>query len=322
MKKELINRIYNYEVNPPLTTWHKISGELDDLVFAQFPGKIQSLQLAPPSNIWDKISKELDQDLTLSFVTRLRSYEALPPAGIFDKITSKIADETGTPVVKMPAPTSQSWMRYAMAAAVVGLIMITAYWFTTSNEYEEGNIVNRDEPVQTPQVVEPDEPQNNIADRSNPAYSVTQERKASGNYSDRGDYQPQYAGSNYYAPDNTSDLRNSPVQLATSFSIDDLAENMQPSDNYYRQIAYNPSYVPEDNPYVMVLQSDGSVVRVSKKLANMINCLNNEPTLNDIECRQKIDQWRRQIAQSPITPAPDNFLDMMDLINSIKENIP
>ena len=289
MKDDLKNKIYHFQVEPPVETWSLISRELDDEINAAFPQKLYSFETTAPAGIWDKITNELD--------------------GPTEKVI---------PIFKK----NQSIWRYATAAAVIGIIAFSFIWFNNQQ------LVSQDEVAISPTESTPQKSNNLPTPQyTTPAINESTEVNIENKKNDeqwvaKNSYREQYPAQRIYAYASSDEIRNSPAQLSHSFSVDDMIDNLQPRDYTAHQIAYNPSRVAESNPYVTVITPDGYVVRISQKLAGMIGCLNNEPTLKDVDCIALIQKWREQIAQSPITPTPGNFLDMLDLINSIKENTP
>ena len=323
MNEELKNKIYNYQVNPPGKIWPAIATELDDEVNASFPAKLYAFETIPPTGIWNKISQDLEENINAAFPQKLFIFEATPPAGLWDKIADELHDETDTKVIPVFKKSTSIW-KYAAAAAVIGLIAFSLLWMNDDSDAIGDDIVSA-----TPENVVPPG-SNNLPSQlvNTPSTTESTDLRAEENISNskkwvaKNSYREKYPNQRIYAAASIDELRNAPAQLSPSFSVDIMAENLQPREPSARQIAYNPSRVAENNPYVTVISPDGYVIKISKKLAGMIGCLNNEPTLNDVDCKAKVQKWREQIAQSQITPAPGNFLDMLDLINSIKENTP
>lgn len=323
MNEELKNNIYNYQVSPPGKIWTAIATELDDEVNAAFPAKLYAFETTPPTGIWNKISQNLEENITPAFPQKLFIFEATPPAGLWDKIADELQDENETKIIPVFKKSTPIW-KYAAAAAVIGLIAFSLLWLNN-----DGDAIGDDIVSTTPEYVVPPENNNLPATLDNiPPTSEATDLRTEENISNnkkwvaKNSYREKYPNQRIYAAASKDELRNAPAQLSPSFSVDNMTENLQPRELGGRQIAYNPSRVAENNPYVTVISPDGYVIKISKKLAGMIGCLNNEPTLNDVDCKAKVQKWREQIAQSPITPAPGNFLDMLDLINSIKENTP
>ncbi|MBA2498428.1 MAG: hypothetical protein H0V30_01745 [Chitinophagaceae bacterium] len=291
MKDELKNKIYNCEIKPPGNNWTAIANALDDGVKASFPTKLFSYETPPPAEAWNKIANKLDN----------------------------ISEAAIIPVYKKAFPV---W-RYAAAAAIIGIIALSVFWMTDGSNTINNDMATKPDETVTPKTNNLPVPLNkpSIAGEVNEDWIENDENKTE-KWVAKNSYREKYPDQNTYAVATMDDLRNAPAQLSYSFSVDNMDGNLQPLDYSARNISYNPSQVATNNPYVTVISEDGYVIRISKKLAGMIGCLDNEPSLNNIDCKAKIQKWREQIASSPITPSPDNFLDMLSLINSIKENTP
>ena len=59
---------------------------------------------------------------------------------------------------------------------------------------------------------------------------------------------------------------------------------------------------------------DGNIVRMSKKLGNMADCIAGE----DNSCNEQISEWQKEMASSTSITAPDNFLDILDMASNEK----
>ena len=82
MNEELKNKIFNYEVSPPQTSWSAIANELDDNIDATFPARLYSFHANPPNSVWNNISQALDENLNSSFQEKLFVFEVTPTPGL------------------------------------------------------------------------------------------------------------------------------------------------------------------------------------------------------------------------------------------------
>src|SRR6188474_1715864 len=96
MSERLQNKMYDYEVIPPPGVWEKIVEALDESELNhEFPSKLYGIEITPPDTAWDKIKNSLGE-----------------------KQVDPIA--FGSPKHKKTFPI----LRYAVAAAIVGLIVL------------------------------------------------------------------------------------------------------------------------------------------------------------------------------------------------------
>ena len=96
MKSSWIDRIKQIESLPPEKGWDQIAASLDESFNGhQFPGKLYNFETAPPANAWNKIQKSLS--------------------------------EQTAPVIPLKRDNIRPlFIRYAMAACLIGLISFAA----------------------------------------------------------------------------------------------------------------------------------------------------------------------------------------------------
>ncbi|MCH5718100.1 acyl-CoA thioesterase [Niabella hibiscisoli] len=63
------------------------------------------------------------------------------------------------------------------------------------------------------------------------------------------------------------------------------------------------------NRYIILMTQDGNIVRMSKKVSNMADCIAGE----DHSCDDQISKWQKEMASSNAAASPDNFLDLLDM---------
>jgi hypothetical protein len=67
--------------------------------------------------------------------------------------------------------------------------------------------------------------------------------------------------------------------------------------------------------YIMFKTPDGRLVRMSKKLGDLVCCVSGDEV--DENCENQLDKWRRKIANAP---SAGNFMDIMNLVSTLKDN--
>ena len=82
----------------------------------------------------------------------------------------------------------------------------------------------------------------------------------------------------------------------------------------------NCSQISDADPYMMFMNPDGYLIRISKKLAEALGCIYTNGNSDEYNrCQDQIKKWRDKIAQSPATSSPDNFMDILNVIKSVQE---
>jgi hypothetical protein len=69
--------------------------------------------------------------------------------------------------------------------------------------------------------------------------------------------------------------------------------------------------------YVMLMTPDGNIIRMSKKWSELVCCVAGED--QDKDCKDQIKKWQEKIATSSLAPSPGNFMDILNLVNSLNE---
>ncbi|HSU27071.1 MAG TPA: hypothetical protein VLJ68_01740 [Chitinophagaceae bacterium] len=124
MSKELQNKLYHYEVQPPAKAWEAIAAALDEsLLNNEFPSTLYNLETAPPGSTWEKISSALDGEMAEQPVEKrqrkiipfIRYAAAAAVVGILLFAGIKISRNTGskdqtgtTPLTKTEAPVKEN----------------------------------------------------------------------------------------------------------------------------------------------------------------------------------------------------------------------
>ena len=285
MNNKLQHKLYKYEVNPPENVWGRIAASLDDSHLSEtFPVKLFNLEKTPPAGMWDKISSKLSID-----------------------------NEAAIPITRKLSP----FIRNAAAAIIIGIFAFTAIWFINSGKKNEqvvnseNNIINN---IPTEKVTNEDsKPDITKAElqrvRDDAALEASKRTVAKLEISQRRSIMSE-----------NSDFYSTPVAISRNLI------NHNPEDTY-RDIYYNSihsdihlevdKYNIEDR-YLMLMTPEGKIIRLAKKWGDLLCCVAGEEEGED--CIDQLKKWRNKIASAPL--APGNFLDILNLIYSLKENHP
>ena len=71
--------------------------------------------------------------------------------------------------------------------------------------------------------------------------------------------------------------------------------------------------------YIMLMTPEGNIIRMSKKWSDLVCCVSGEE--QDEDCKLQIKKWQKKLATSPINPTPGNFMDILELVNSLDEGV-
>jgi hypothetical protein len=65
-----------------------------------------------------------------------------------------------------------------------------------------------------------------------------------------------------------------------------------------------------------MLMTPNGIVRVSKKLGDIVCCVTGEA--EDEDCKDQLKKWQQKMATT--TVAPGNFMDILTLVSSLNDN--
>jgi hypothetical protein len=320
MSTELQHKMYNYEVNPPAGSWDKIAMDLDESHLTdKFPSILHSAVATPPGGAWDNIAATLGElHLSDQFPVTLYNIEATPPISAWGKIAASL-EEKEIPVIgrgkRIPL-----FIRYAAAAIFIGAIAFAAITLFNNKQHtdglasEEKNIPLKDTQTNTANS------QNNI-----PAGKSAEQIEEA-----RNDAALEASKNIYANVDIATRLRTNGFNEAlftapatTIKSPQDIApentyRDLECSEVHNSLYASGNSAIDMASRYAMLMTPDGNIIRISKKLGNLVCCVSGEE--QDDDCKDQLKKWRQKIADSPVAPSPGNFMDILSLLHTLKDS--
>lgn len=249
--------------------------------------KLYNMEQVPPARAWDKIAAALDEShLGDQFPATLYHAEVAPPTGAWEKIAAGIDSH---PKVVQMAAHRPTFLRYAVAACVIGLVALGILMYTgIIGDYKTPDNTELVTTGTTPKPSEESQQtpnQNNLPTREiSPDDLVNEER-------------PVIADASPARPVRKGKSNNS--------------VNRQ-DEGVNAVYAYN-DHIPADN-YVMLMTPNG-FVRMSKKLGDIVCCVAGE--LEDEDCKDQLKKWQQKMATS--TVAPGNVMDILDLASTLND---
>lgn len=297
--------------------WQRIASELDDADNGlQYPEALRTLTVDAPAGTWNKIRTSLDQEETLSQTAgeKLLALEITPPARAWQQIAASLDTEAGsTPITKKPFPL----FRYAAAAAITGLLA----WggIALFSNKPAGSLALREEqagvqpgnnklPEQnTPATLPENNPEQNNADVANAAEEA------------RNDAALEQSKQTFARLDvNTA----SKIKAAADFYFAEPEASANTRGLHIGDDNDVPQYTPTPNSepsrYIMLMTPDGNIIRMSKKLSDLVCCVSGEE--QDKACREQMQKWREKLACSPATHSPGNFMDILSLAHALQQD--
>lgn len=311
------HKLYNHEVEPPNNTWSKIEQALDDAGNGQqFPQKLYTAEVTAPANSWNNIAEALDNEAYNGVAEKLQTAAVIPAAHNWEAIAAQLATDpyldlgkklynaTATPPVnaweaiaaQLPAPASAPvpvtkqtgrvipFLRYAAAAVLIGLTVFGAFkvFGPQTQNTDDQQLVNTNIPANT----------------TTPAISTPTVNDT------------QTTGNNTAVLPAQNETAPPPVRNRGTNNYQHTV-----TDNSDRIYASNNADYSADR-YVAFMTLDGNIVRMSKKMEDMICCVTGAELTGD--CKTQLQKWQEKIADAPIV-APGNFMDIFSLVNTLNE---
>jgi hypothetical protein len=316
MSNELQKRLYQQEVTPPATAWNAIAAALDESHLAdKFPSTLYNAEETSPV-AWATIAAALDAS---SVSARLYDLEAQPPATAWENIKASLEteEEKAAPVRRM----FPVLFRYAAAAAIIAAVAFGGMKLFNNNSKEE--VIANEEiiPIEkkTP-LTNPDVATNVPTETTDPAQEAR-------------DAAALEESKKMYASLDASDMqrirRVSEAHVLTAADPMNTSATLNPGTTY-RDLecsdVKSPSFNDDDSPidmanrYSMLMTPDGHIIRISKKLGPLVCCVSGED--QDADCNNQLKKWKEKLASSDAGTSSGNFLEILNLIQSFKENNP
>lgn len=249
--------------------------------------KMNNYEVVPPASVWGKVAAALDESaLGNEFPQKLYNAEVAPPATAWDNIEN-VLHPADTKVIPLKRKTP-AFIRYAAAAALIGAVAFGIIQFTGGSS--KGSLAGANKPDTTKKTtILTDQPGDQVTASVPKEDMILAEAQ----------------------PAAKTETHKSTTSAASTALY---ADNDQYTNPIYD---YAPVQSLVDR-YIMLMTPEGNIIRVSKKLGNMVCCVSGEE--QDEDCKSQIKKWQEKLAASPAATSPGNFLDILTLVNSLDEN--
>lgn len=310
MSSELKNKLLNLEATPPPQVWKAIAAELDDSALGfQFPNRLKDAAVVPPPTALAQIFATLDGENTNpAYAAALYQMEIQPPANAWNHIKKNldIDKEAALPEVRRFAP----FLKYAAAAAVAGLLFWGGIQFYNNKKTTDASIATTTNPSDN-NITKPNNSATLHLDAATAATEAAEEA--------RSEAALEASKKTFASVDVDAVIRKARKTTTASLNI----SNIDPSLTVQTRGLGDMYETADDqlastDKYIVLMTPDGKIIRMSKKLGNMVCCVSGEE--QDEDCVDQMSKWRKQIAEHPKALSPGNFLDIVSLVNSLQED--
>ncbi|MEO5783373.1 MAG: hypothetical protein ABIQ07_08890 [Ginsengibacter sp.] len=211
---------------------------------------------------------------------KIYNYETPPPDGVWNAIAAEL-DRNEAKVIPMVKKKSRIFY-YLAAASVAGIIFCVIFFTNRSSK-------SADEQLTTSTAS--DKTQSDTGVKTNAIITVPIEEKITAKNKD-------LPAKHTIEKDNTNQKQNEGIKKET---------------NNDEMIASNTS------KYITVEGPQGQLVKINSKMATLIDSsetkISSKPIWN-----KKINEWREIMKANTLAPTPGNFLDIVELTKSLKDN--
>lgn len=324
MNDSFQHKLYNHTELPPASAWEKIALALDESHSSdKFISTLQNAVVNPPASAWASIAASLEElELSTQYPATLANMEVTPPVTAWEKISQFLTTEEEVPVKEQRKILPV--LRYAAAAIFIGFVAFGAVKLL-NNKKETSDLAGTTE-VSGKQ--NSDSPQNNN-DQSIVTDQVTEEIVPS---QDAIDAAALEESKGTFASLDMSDRQKmrkinqdlfmeevAPVNTDTDLLLPEaIFQQLECADVSVPAYAASNAAIDMASRYSLLMTADGHIVRVSKKLSGLICCVSGEE--QDEDCKTQLNQWKKKIADSPVAPSPGNFMDILSLLQTLKDS--
>jgi hypothetical protein len=310
MSSELKNKLLNFEATPPPQVWKAVAAELDDSALGfQFPNRLKDAAVAPPPAALAQIFATLDGENTNpAYAAALYQMEIQPPANAWSHIKKNldIDKEAALPEVRRFAP----FIKYAAAAAVAGVLFWAGMQFLNSKKITETAVASTT-PAAGTNIENPNTGTNLNLDAAIAATEAAEEARSEAALE---------ASKKVYASIDVAEMvRKARKTVSSDLIIPDTDPSLTVQPRGLGEMYETADeQLASTDKYIVLMTPDGKIIRMSKKLGNMVCCVSGEE--QDEDCVDQMSKWRKQIAEHPKALSPGNFLDIVSLVNSLQED--
>jgi hypothetical protein len=323
MNDSFSHKLYNHTAEPPASAWEKIALALDESHLSdKFTATLQNAVANPPASAWASIAASLEElELSNQYPATLANMEVAPPATAWEKISQSLhtGEETPAKEQRRIFPV----LRYAAAAVFVGFVAFGAVKLLNNKKENNGlagtteipGKQNSDSPLNNDTAINTDQLAEEVV-QSQDAIDAAALEESKGTFAslDMSDRQKMRKINQDLFMEEVSTV-NTDADLILPEAI---FQRLECTDVAVPAYAATNAAIDMASRYSLLMTADGHIVRVSKKLSGLICCVSGEE--QDENCKTQLNQWKKKIADSPVAPSPGNFMDILSLLQTLKES--
>ena len=264
--------------------------------------KMLNYEVTPPAGIWGKIAFALDEsELANKFPGKLYEANVPPPVSVWNNITASLDAEKE--ITKPQYRRIYPILKYAAAAVIIGFLAWGGI-LLLNNKSGNTDIVKYDSsvPVKESLSAKTDQITNSPEEKTATTDITSIEDEA------RNDAALEASKKTFAKLELPS--RSRIKEIASGFSFTSSTNNVPRIDPIDETDPSNLS-----SRYITLMTPEGNIIRVSKKLSDMVCCVSGEEV--DEACSDQIKKWREKIMCSPNCHTTGSFMDMLLLLDKL-----
>jgi len=285
MSSEIRNKMYNFEIDPPADSWNLIAAALDTIeADKRVSEKMSGLLVPPPAETWENIRQQLESPF-IEPIQKVRYF---------------------------------TFRRLAAAAIFIGLIVTAVVYLNRDNPSAvAGGYTYPDQDVAS-STVNPPASGNSSGDSQETVPAGNQEINTAKTANAIMALNRTNSPAQGKKPGISSDAQE---LTASSRSIPEQKPHNDNLDHSGYGILNNTIAAGTDDRYYNLLDENGNMIRVSKKLSSL-DCiiknglvvpLDNASAVSSEECADKVKEWYKIMSSAPAITSP---LDLLNVIST------
>ena len=295
--EKLQNQLLSAEVFPPAEAWQCITTRLCD---EPIRDKMLEANVAPPSRVWDVITKALDNEIKPG------------------QVTIATDDENKKKIIPInAASTKRIFSVNSIAAAAVAFLIFVgaAFWINNTKKNEHPTSVAS---LSHSQIIsQPTTMATTVKPQIQESFSA-KKKVVTKNYTTE------------LFIDTSVDLSLALTENTTALVQDPMLTFNEKLTTTDGNIVNDIAMVNTPNNYITITGPNGESVKVSPKFSKLINYLKDrDPSTEEYIdkvikegalWKGKFRVWRDKMSNTDVAPSSVNFLDIIGLSNTIKDN--
>lgn len=286
------------ETDVPALNWDEIAQRLNDAGYAE---KLTNAESAAPVIAWNQISQRLTDEIDEAVAAKLISATENPPASVWPAIEQQLSEKTTAKIIPFRKKYAAAF-RFAAAAVITGILAWGAYRLLNTKE-SAGEIAVVAQPAETKE------------NKKSPVAEISKEAPV--------EVVPVTSSSRSVVKKRIKEELSANNTIAYQEPVNHGSEMAIALRNNQHK-AQKPSSQTNDfseSQYLVVLNKDGELIRVSKKLGNLA-CAKTDAeipvdaaaAIQSKNCNEQIRQWQERIATSTAISPSAGYIDLNELL--------